>query len=111
MFRKSKSSSGGKKVNGVPVFEKNNKHELKNYGPISLLHVSSKILERLLYDSIFKFFIENSLISQKNQPGFKPGDFCTNQFLSIMHQILKSFDDGLKIRFVFLDMSKSFDKV
>ena len=63
MFRKSKSSSGGKKVNGVPVFEKNNKHELKNYGPISLLYISSKIFGRLLYDSIFKFFTENSLIS------------------------------------------------
>ena len=50
-----------------------------------------------------KFFTENNLISQ-NQSGFKPGDSCTNQLLSITHQIYKSFDDGHEVRSVFLDM-------
>ena len=41
-----------KKANVVSVFKKKkNKQELKNYRPISLLPVSSKIFERLLYDS------------------------------------------------------------
>ena len=93
-----------------PSSKKNNKQEVKNYSPISLLPVSSKIFERLLYDSMFKCFTENSLVSQ-NQSGFKPGDSCTNQLLSITHQIYKSFDDGHEVRSVFLDMSKAFDKV
>ena len=59
---------------------------------------------------MFKFFTENNLISQ-NQSGFKPGDSCTNQLLSITHQIYKSFDDGHEVLSVFLDMSKAFDKV
>ena len=59
---------------------------------------------------MFKFFTENSLISQ-NQSGFKPGDSCTNQLLSITHQIYKSFDNGHEVCPVFLDMSKAFDKV
>ena len=75
-----------KKASAVPVFKKNNKQELKNYCPISLLTVSDKIFEGLLYDSMFKFFTENGSISQ-NQSGFKPGDSCTNQLLSITHQI------------------------
>ena len=33
------------------------------------------------------------------------------QLLSIIHEIYKSFDDGLKIRGIFLDTSKAFDKV
>ena len=86
--------------------KKNSKQEVKNYSPISLLPVSSKIFERLLYDSMFKCFTENSLVSQ-NQSGFKPGDSCTNQLLSITHQIYKSFDDGHEVRSVFLDMSKA----
>ena len=45
------------------------------------------------------------------QPGFKPGDSCINQLLSITHEIYKSFDDGLEVRGVFLDISKAFDKV
>ena len=56
--------------------------DLNNYRPISLLPVSSKIFERSLYGSMFKFFTEDNLISQ-NQSGFKPGDSCTNQLLSI----------------------------
>ena len=99
-----------KKANAVPVFKKNNKQELKNYRPISSLPVSSKIFERLLYDSAFKFFTENNLISL-NQSGFKPGDSCVNQLLPITHPILKSLDNDHEIRSVFLDMSKAFDKV
>ena len=59
---------------------------------------------------MFSFFIENGLISQ-NQSGFKPGDSCINQLLSITHEIYKSFDDGWKVRSAFLDISKAFDKV
>ena len=91
-----KFPSQWKKANVVDAFKKNNKQELKNYRPISLLPVSGKIFERLLYDSMFKFFTENNLISQ-NQSGFKPGDSCTNQLLSITHQIYKSFDDGHEV--------------
>ena len=59
---------------------------------------------------MFSFCIENDLISQ-NQSGFKPGDSCINQLLSIMHEIFKSFDDGWEVRGVYLDISKAFDKV
>ena len=59
---------------------------------------------------MFEFFIENDLISQ-HQSGFKPGDSCINQLLSITHEIHQSFDDGFDVRSVFLDISKAFDKV
>ena len=52
------------------------------------------------------FFTENSLISQ-NQSGFKPGDSCTNQLLSIMNQIYKSFDDGHEVRSVFFKVKQN----
>ena len=59
---------------------------------------------------MFNFFIENKLISS-NQSGFKPGDSYINQLLSITHEIYESFDVGLEVRSVFLDISKAFDKV
>ena len=58
---------------------------------------------------MFKFFIENDLISP-NQSGFKPGDTCINQLLSITHDIYKSFDCAYEVRGVFHDISKAFDK-
>ena len=54
--------------------------------------------------------MENHLISE-NQSGFKPGDSCTFQLLSIVHEIYQSFDDSHEVRGVFLDISKAFDKV
>ena len=54
--------------------------------------------------------LKNNLISS-NQSGFKPGDSCINQLLSITHEICNSFDEGLEVRSVFLDISKAFDTV
>ena len=59
---------------------------------------------------MFKFFIENELISH-NQLGFKPGDSCINQLLWITHNIFQSLNDGLETRGIFLNISKVPDKV
>ena len=57
----------------VPIHKKGDKQIFKNYRPISLLPITGKTLERLLYDRMFQFLTENNLISD-NQSGFKPGD-------------------------------------
>ena len=75
-----------------------------------MLPICGKIFERLIYNNLFEYFIENNLISQ-NQSGFKPGDLCINQLISITREINQSFDDRLEVRRVFLDISKAFDKV
>ena len=75
-----------KKANVVPVHKKGDKQILKNYRPILLIPIAGKILERLLHDRMFEFFIANNLIS-KNQSGLTPGDSCINQLLSITHEI------------------------
>ena len=46
-----------------------------------------------------------------SQSGVKPDDSCINQLLSITREIYKSFDDGIEVRSVFLEISKAFDKV
>ena len=102
--------SDWKKVNIVPVHKKNDKKRLNNYRPISLLSICSKMLERLIFNEMFGFFIENDLISQ-HQSGFKPGDSCINQLLSITDEMYQSFDEGFDVGSVFLDISKAFDKV
>ena len=106
----SKFPSKWKKLNVVPIHKKGEKQILKNYRPISLLAITGKILERLLYDKMFEFFTENNLISG-NQSGFKPGDSCVNQFLSIAHEIYQCFNDNIEVRAVVLDTTKAFDKV
>ena len=99
-----------KKTNIVPIHKKGDKQTLKNYRPVSLLSICGKTFERLVFNEMFRFFLDNKLIST-NQSGFKPGDSCMNHLLPITHEIYKSFDDGLEIRSVFLDISKAVDKV
>ena len=94
----------------MPIHKKGDKQTLTNYRPVSLLPICGKIFERLIYNEMFGFFVDKGLISP-NQSGFKPGDSCINQLLSITHNIYKSFDDGYEVRGVFLDISKAFDKV
>ena len=99
-----------KKANVVLVHKKGDKQILKKYRPVSLLPICGKIFERLIYNNFFEYFIENDLIFQ-NQSGFKPGDSCINQLISITHEIYQFFDDGLEVKEVFLYISKAFDKV
>ena len=54
---------------------------------------------------MFGFFLDKGLISA-NHSGFKPGDSCINQLLSITHNIYNSFDDGYEVRGVSLKFQK-----
>ena len=70
-----------KKPNVAPVFKKGDKQCVKNYRPVSLLPICSKIFERIMYNNTYNYLINSNLISQ-NQSGFKRGDSSINQFLS-----------------------------
>ena len=94
----------------VPLHKKSDKQILKNYRSVSLLPICGKVFKRLVYNSLFEYFIENDLNSP-NQSGFKPGESCTNQLISITHEVYQSFDEGFEVRGVFLDISEAFDKV
>ena len=98
------------KANVVLIHKKGDKQVLKNYWPVFLLSIYEKIFERVIYNNLFEYFIGNDLTSQ-NQSGFKPGNSCINQLISITHEIYLSFDKRFELRGVFLYISKSFDKV
>ena len=101
-----------KSANIVPIHKKNDKQIIKNYRPISLLPICSKILEKLIFNQLYSFFNTNNLIT-KNQSGFRSGDSTTNQLIELVNEIHNSFDKrgSHEVRSVFLDISKAFDKV
>ena len=101
-----------KKANVVPTRKKESKNLLKNYRPISLLPIFGKIYERIIFKELLNYFHQNQLFT-KCQSGFLPGYSCISQLLSIVHKINSSFDCDPTIDFsgVFLDISKTFDKV
>ena len=99
-------------ANVVPVHKKEEKNLLRNYRPISLLPIFSKIFERVIYYCLFNYFVANKLFTPA-QSGFLPGDSCIAQLFSIIHEIQTNFDTNppADVRGVFLDISKAFDKV
>ena len=103
---------GWKKGNIISVHKKESKNCLKNYRPINLLPIFSRIFERLIFNSLFNFFTQNQLFTDC-QSGFISGDSCISQLLSLIQEIHKSFDCNPPeaVRGVFLDISKAFDKV
>ena len=101
-----------KAANVVPAHKKEDKCLVKNYRPISLLPIFAKVFERLIYNSLFNYFLHNKLCTP-SQSSFIPGDSCIAQLLSIIHAIRSAFDDNptIDVRGNFLDISKAFDKV
>ena len=89
-----------KKANVTLIHTKNDKQILSNYRLVSLLPVCSKIFERLIYNSMYKHISDNNLLSP-NQSGFRTGDSCINQLLSITYDIFHCFDKGMETRVIF----------
>ena len=85
----------GKKGKIVTINKKRDKQILKNYRPVSLLPICRKIFERLIFNELVDFLLENNLIL-RDQSGFKSGDSCSNQLLSITNEICNSFDEDWK---------------
>ena len=98
-----------KKSNIAPTHKKESKNLIKNYRPISLLPVFSKVFERIIFNSLVNYSHGNT----ECQSGFLPGDSCISQLPSIMHKIYKSFacNPLVDVRGAFLEISKAFDKV
>ena len=74
-----------KRSNVVPVHKKEDRNLIKNYRPISLLLIFSKILERLIFNSIFNYFIEKNYSQSINQASYQ----VTHVFLSYYPLLMK----------------------
>ena len=84
-----------KKDNKILIHKKHDKQLIKNYWPISLLPICSKIFEKNILYSLFKYLDDNLLNS--NQSGFWPVNYCIHQLLPIAHKIYKAFDANLSL--------------
>ena len=100
------------KKSNISVRKKNDKQLVKNYRPISLLPIFGKLFEKIIFNRIYKFLLQEELINP-NQSGFRPSDSCVYQLIAITQKIFEAFDcnPSLEVRSVFVDISKAFDKV
>ena len=94
----------------IPVNKKYSKLDFSNYQPLSLLSNPDKILEKLMYTRICKFFDNNNLFYPL-QFGFRQNYSTTHALISLTEIIRKCLDEGKFACGIFVDLQKAFDIV
>ena len=94
----------------TPLFKGGKNYELGNYRPISVLPCFSKILEKIMYNRLYKYLTDNSILYKK-QFGFQEGHFTEHLIVQLVDQIRNSVESKQYTLGVFVDYSKAFDTV
>ena len=95
----------------VPVFKNSgDRSDHRNYRPISLLPIISKVFERLLNNHIVAHLEAHHLFSDK-QYGFRKSRSTADLLTVISERFYRALDRLGEVRAVALDISKAFDRV
>ena len=94
----------------VPIYKKGPRDLTENYRPISILPAISKIMERLLYDQIYQYLSDNSLLSE-HQFGFRKSHSTASALLDSTNSWYINMDRKMFNLVVLLDLKKAFDTI
>ena len=94
----------------TPDFKGGDHSKLGNYKPRSVLPYFSKILERIMYNRIYKYLPRNKILYPK-EFGFQFGHSNGHAIIQFVGQIFEAFENNLYTLGVFIDLSKVFDTV
>ena len=92
----------------APIFKSGNKEDLNNYRPISVLPTVARISEKLLYDQLYKYFMDNEIVG-KTQWGFRSLHSTTMALTNCTSGSSVNIDRGNVKTVVFLDIKKAVD--
>ena len=99
-----------KSANVTPIFKSGSKSSPGNYRPVSLTCIICKVMESLLRDAIVEFLAKKKLV-RLSQHGFTRRRSTLTNLLEYMEELTKMVDQGMAMDVVYLDFSKTFDKV
>ena len=95
-----------KKSDIIPIHQKKSKFVIKNYRPVSILPVLSKMYERCMFDQVYSYF--NQILS-KHQCGFQQGHSTQHSLLLMVEKLKKSLDNSGVGGMLLTDLSKAFN--
>ena len=89
----------------TPVFKGGDRSKLGNYRVRSVLPCFSKVLERIMYNRIYKYLLENKILYPK-QFGFQFGHSTHHEIIQFIDQVFETFENNLDILGVLLTFQK-----
>ena len=98
-------------ANIIPVFKGNGtRFKVENYRPISLTSSLCKVMEGIIFDSIYIHCTENNLLTD-SQHGFRKNKSTSSNLMEFMDDISKSIDMKDSVDVITVDFSKAFDVI
>ena len=92
----------------IPLFKKGLKTYPKNYRPISLLPLLSKLIEKAIHIQTQEYLDKNSLL-YKFQSGFRKIFSTESCLVQLNDYIINGMDKGLHTGMILIDLQKAFD--
>ena len=92
----------------IPLFKQEERSNLNNYCPISIIPVVTKVCERIVYNQFYEYLTENNLISC-NQSGFRSLHSTATASPEATDNWAFNIDKGNVNAVIFLDLKKAFD--
>ena len=93
----------------TPIFKEDLKTDPNNYRPISVLPLVSKIIERAVFNQLYKYLNNNYLLNE-SQSGFRPMVSTETALLETTNEWYWNTDNyHLLNGVIFLDLKKAFD--
>lgn len=94
----------------LPIYKKGSKADAKNYRPISLLPILSKIYEKLMKTRLLRHLRINNILSNK-QFGYQRGVGTVDAISNIIGDVVNKLNIKHKVGGIFLDLSSAFDTI
>ena len=92
----------------TPIFKDDDKSDVSNYRPISVLCIISKILERAVHDQLYVYLTKCGVL-HPSQSDFRSNHSTTTTLLDVTDFILNNMNEGKATGAIFLDLKKAFD--
>ena len=99
-----------KKAKIIPLHKKDDLLDPKNYRPVAIIPIFSKVLERVIFNQMIKYLVDNKLL-HPNHHAYRADHNTTTALIQMYDTWLQSLEAGELAGVCFLDMSAAFDIV
>ena len=93
-----------------PIFKKGKNVDPFNYRPMSLLPLTSKVIEKVVHNQTNEFLSDNKILCNY-QSGFTANHLANLCLSFLTDKVLKGFDEGLLTGMILNDLQKAFDTI